>query len=213
MQASLLNTFRIGDWTVEPMHSRIAGLRGTHHVEPRAMDVLVALAQRAGDTVGRDELIAAMWKHTQATDESDAGPAGHIADVVDAFQVVASPVTEIARELDVSTIVQRSVLCSPSELQAFVQLIDVAADAHLFSRSHVRALADVLRVQNEIASTIARDVGMTLKSRGAVCRCPSQTSLPGAYAPDALRTRLSSDLPASLLREDRIPIEVEPDMV
>jgi len=89
----------------------------------------------------------------------------------------------------------------------------VAADAHLFSRSHVRALADVLRVQNEIASTIARDVGMTLKSRGAVCRCPSQTSLPGAYAPDALRTRLSSDLPASLLREDRIPIEVEPDMV
>ena len=70
VQASLLNTFRIGDWTVEPMHSRIAGLRGTHHVEPRAMDVLLALAQRAGDTVGRDELIAAVWKHTQATDES-----------------------------------------------------------------------------------------------------------------------------------------------
>ena len=70
VRASPLQGFRIGDWMVEPMLSRINGPSGSAHLEPRAMDVLVALAQRAGELVSRDDLIAAVWKHPHVTDEA-----------------------------------------------------------------------------------------------------------------------------------------------
>jgi TolB-like protein len=66
----MVRAFRIGDWIVEPMLLRIVGSTGSTHVEPRAMDVLVALAQRAGEIVSRDALILAVWKHPHVTDEA-----------------------------------------------------------------------------------------------------------------------------------------------
>ena len=244
MRASQLQAFRIGDRIVEPMLSRIDGESGSTHVEPRAMDVLVALAQRAGEIVGRDEIIAAVWKHPHVTDEalsrcisilrhalgddqdepryietvrkrgyrlippietlrnarSDAavsiavlpflnlsGDPGdeHLADGITELLItnIASlpglrvtsrtssmhfkgshaRAPDIACELGVSRIIEGSVLHSGSELQVIVQLIDPVADAHLFSRSYTRALGGVLRLQNEIAWTIAEEVGMTLR--------------------------------------------------
>ncbi len=244
MRASLVQGFRIGDWVVEPMLSRIAGPSGSTHVEPRAMDVLVALAQRAGEIVSRDDLILAVWKHPHVTDEAlsrcvsilrhalgdDQGEPRFLETVrkrgyrliplIESTRVtspeasvsigvlpflnlsgdpgdehLAAGVTEllitnlallpglrvtsrtssmhykgshariadIARELDVSRIIEGSVLRSGSELQVIVQLIDPAVDAHLFTRSYTRTLGAILRLQNEIAWTIAGEVGTTLR--------------------------------------------------
>jgi DNA-binding winged helix-turn-helix (wHTH) protein len=66
----LAGGFRIGDHAVEPARGRIVSPAGETHVEPRAMDVLVALARKAGDTVGRDELIESVWKHPYVSDEA-----------------------------------------------------------------------------------------------------------------------------------------------
>ena len=70
MSDRLAGGFRIGDHSVEPSRGRIVSVAGEKHVEPRAMDVLVALARRAGDTVSRDDLIEAVWKHPYVSDEA-----------------------------------------------------------------------------------------------------------------------------------------------
>lgn len=70
--------------------------------------------------------------------------------------------TEIARELDVSRIIEGSVLRSGRQLQVVVQLIDPATDSHLFARNYTRELSDVLRLQNEMAWQIAEEIGATL---------------------------------------------------
>jgi non-specific serine/threonine protein kinase len=62
--------FRIGDRTIQPDRNLIVGTDGEVHVEPRAMAVLIALAGRSGETISRDDLIAAVWKHPHVTDEA-----------------------------------------------------------------------------------------------------------------------------------------------
>src|SRR5512145_1151140 len=70
MNDSLASGFHLGDRAVSPDLGRISSPGGEIHVEPRAMQVLVALARRSGDTVSRDELIEAVWKHPHVTDEA-----------------------------------------------------------------------------------------------------------------------------------------------
>ncbi len=70
MSDSLAEGFRIGEHAVLPSRGRIVSLAGEAKVEPRAMDVLVALARRAGQTVSRDDLIDAVWKHPYVSDEA-----------------------------------------------------------------------------------------------------------------------------------------------
>lgn len=70
MNDPLAGGFRIGDHAVQPRLGRIVSVAGEKHVEPRAMDVLVALARRPGETVSRDDLIDAVWKHPYVSDEA-----------------------------------------------------------------------------------------------------------------------------------------------
>jgi hypothetical protein len=46
--------FRIGECLIEPRQNRIVRGDTDVHVEPRVMNVLVCLAQRAGEVVSRD---------------------------------------------------------------------------------------------------------------------------------------------------------------
>lgn len=60
--------FQLAEVHVDPACLRIAGPRGSRRLEPRVMDVLVALAARAPDPVSRDELIDAVWGAVAVTD-------------------------------------------------------------------------------------------------------------------------------------------------
>lgn len=53
--------FRLGAVTVRPAAREIRGPRGREVLEPRVMEVLVALARARGETVTRDDLIASCW--------------------------------------------------------------------------------------------------------------------------------------------------------
>ena len=61
--------FRIGEWDVEPGLNRLSGAGGNVRLEPKVMEVLVALAKRPGEVVGKEELIAAVWADTFVTDD------------------------------------------------------------------------------------------------------------------------------------------------
>src|ERR1700724_15581 len=65
---------------------------------------------------------------------------------------------QIARELGVDTVVEGSVLRQGNQVRITAQLIDARTDHHLWARSYVRDLNDVLTLQAEVARTIAGQV-------------------------------------------------------
>jgi DNA-binding winged helix-turn-helix (wHTH) protein len=62
--------FRIADRTVFPSRNRVRGPGGEVHIEPKAMDVLCALAGQGGEVMSREALIDAVWAVRFGGDES-----------------------------------------------------------------------------------------------------------------------------------------------
>lgn len=62
--------FRVGDCLVEPRKNRIVRGDAEAHVEPRVMDVLVCLAERAGEVVSRESLNQRVWANVVVTDQA-----------------------------------------------------------------------------------------------------------------------------------------------
>lgn len=60
--------FRLGHWLVEPQHNQI--LFGSHRVrlDPRVMQVLVCLAEHAGEIVAHEQILEAVWEGIFVTD-------------------------------------------------------------------------------------------------------------------------------------------------
>jgi serine/threonine-protein kinase len=70
------------------------------------------------------------------------------------------PAPEIARRLDVDAVVEGSVLRSGEKVRITAQLIDARADKHLWARSFERSWRDVLALQADLASAIAREINV-----------------------------------------------------
>lgn len=68
--------FTVGDWTVEPDSDRITHGETTVELEPRVMDLLVHLAEHAGETVSINDLAATVW-------------AGHVVSDNPVYQAIA----------------------------------------------------------------------------------------------------------------------------
>ena len=62
--------FRIGPWRVDPALDEISRDGTTVKLEPRAMRVLVCLAEHAGDVISVNELLDAVWKDLVVTQYS-----------------------------------------------------------------------------------------------------------------------------------------------
>jgi len=70
MPSDLLHGFRVGPWTVEPLQGAITGPDNeSRHLQPKVMDLLVCLAERANEVVTRDELLNEVWGDHAVSDE------------------------------------------------------------------------------------------------------------------------------------------------
>ena len=69
---------------------------------------------------------------------------------------------EIAKALDVDAVVEGSVARSGDKVRITAQLIDARADKHLWAKSFERNSSDVLALQAELASAIAREINVRL---------------------------------------------------
>jgi TolB-like protein/Tfp pilus assembly protein PilF len=69
---------------------------------------------------------------------------------------------EIAARLNVDAIVEGSVARSGDRVRITAQLIDARADKHLWAKSFERSSGDVLALQAELASSIAREIDVRL---------------------------------------------------
>jgi non-specific serine/threonine protein kinase len=72
------------------------------------------------------------------------------------------PTPEIAELLDVDAVVEGSVLRVDDRVRITVQLIDARADRHLWADSFERSSRDVLALQDELTSAIAREIDVQL---------------------------------------------------
>jgi TolB-like protein/DNA-binding winged helix-turn-helix (wHTH) protein/Tfp pilus assembly protein PilF len=61
--------FQVGRWLIQPKLNSISGNGKTVHIEPKVMQVLVCLAEHAGEVVEKERLIHAVWAYTFVTDD------------------------------------------------------------------------------------------------------------------------------------------------
>src|SRR5215468_3699461 len=62
-------TLRVAGALVEPLLNRVTRNGKVERLEPKIMDVLLALASRPGEVVSKDELLSAVWNGTYVTED------------------------------------------------------------------------------------------------------------------------------------------------
>jgi TolB-like protein/Tfp pilus assembly protein PilF len=97
------------------------------------------------------------------------------------YKGVHKPLREIARELEVDTIVEGTVLRAGRRVRVTAQLIDAAKESHLWADSYERDLRNVLALQSELAQAIAREVRVKLTPQEQAHLAHVQSVEPPAY--------------------------------
>ena len=62
--------FQLGELRIDPQAGDVTGPGGRETLDPKVMGVLVMLAERAGQVVGREELLARLWPGVVVTDDA-----------------------------------------------------------------------------------------------------------------------------------------------
>ena len=65
----MASSFRLGDWQVEPRLNAIKKNSKSHPLEPRAMELLVYLAEHTEEVISKEQLIQDVWEGAFVTDE------------------------------------------------------------------------------------------------------------------------------------------------
>ncbi len=65
--------FRLEDWLVQPSLGRVSNPAGEVQLEPRAMELLVFLAEHAGSVVSRRQILDAVWQTEFVSDATVSG--------------------------------------------------------------------------------------------------------------------------------------------
>ena len=81
------------------------------------------------------------------------------------YKGTSKSVEEIARDLNVGTVLEGSVRKAGNRLRISIQLVDVQKDEPLYSESYDRELEDVLAIQSDIANCVAKALQVTLLPR------------------------------------------------
>ncbi len=89
-----------------------------------------------------------------------------------AFKGTKTDIREIARTLDVRTVLEGSVQRAGSKVRITAQLIDARDGSHLWSQSYDRTLDDIFAIQDEIATAVAAELTRSLM--GAIKSPPSE---------------------------------------
>ncbi len=95
---------------------------------------------------------------------------------------------QIARELKVRWVVEGTVLQSDHRVRISARLIDGTTEEHLWTQTYEKDLRDVLALQSEVASDIAREIRVKLTSPEKVKLAQFRPVNPDAYQ-DYLRGR------------------------
>ena len=101
------------------------------------------------------------------------------------YKGARKPLPQIARELNVDAVIEGSVTRSGGRVRITAQLIDAAADRHLWAQSYDGDVRDMLALQSRVARAIAEEIRVNVQPK-------EQTALKSARAvnPDAYEAYL-----------------------
>lgn len=105
-----------------------------------------------------------------------------------------SPILEIARELNVETVMEGSVRYANDQVRITVQLIDPETGAHLWSEAYQRDLGDIFAIQADIAMNVANALEAEFSPSEQARIEEPRTGSPEAYAYYLQALALSADL-------------------
>lgn len=88
-------------------------------------------------------------------------------------------IRDLGRELNVDAVVEGTVTRSGNRIRITAQLIQVSTDMHLWAEAYERDVSEILAVQNEVATDIARRVSAVVKPLGQAQRVNPEAY--GAY--------------------------------
>jgi len=97
------------------------------------------------------------------------------------YRMSDTPLRQIAGELNVGALITGTVLRSGDRIRITAHLIDGPTERPLWSESYERELRDVLTLQNEIVSAIARQVELELSPREQAGLARARRVNPAAY--------------------------------
>ena len=97
------------------------------------------------------------------------------------YKKTRKPLAEIARELNVESVVEGSVLRSGDHVRISAQLIEAPADRHLWAESFEGDIRDTLALQSSVARTIAGQIRATLDGQEQAALDKSKAVNPEAY--------------------------------
>ena len=76
-------------------------------------------------------------------------------------------IATVAQKLNVATILEGSVRKAGKRVRITVQLVEVATDSHLWSKTYDRELDDIFAVQDDIAQSVVKELRSSLLGEGA----------------------------------------------
>lgn len=97
------------------------------------------------------------------------------------YKQTKKPIREIAQELNVDALIEGSVLRAGDQVRITAQLIDAATDEHIWAESYERETSNILALQREVASAIARQIKVKLTPQEQDRLGGSRTVQPEAY--------------------------------
>jgi TolB-like protein/Tfp pilus assembly protein PilF len=97
------------------------------------------------------------------------------------YKKLGKSLPEIARRLNVSVIVEGTVLRFENRARITVQLIRAQKEEHLWAQSYERELGDILKLQGELARTIATQIHIRLSAHDRLRLSSAPRIDPAAY--------------------------------
>jgi tetratricopeptide (TPR) repeat protein len=97
------------------------------------------------------------------------------------FKDTRAPMSEIGRVLGVDALVAGAIVRSGHRVRITAQLVEAAADRHLWGDSYERDLCDVLALQHDVAVAIASEIRASLAVRQRLSVAPPSVVNPEAY--------------------------------
>ena len=104
------------------------------------------------------------------------------------FKGANRPLPDIARELNVDAVLEGSVRRGGDRVRITVQLVHAASDTHLWAESYERELRDVLSLQSDVATAVAKEIQLKLSPEAEARLAPARPVNPEAFEA-ALRAR------------------------
>ena len=170
--------------TVEPPSSQRIAVLPLTSMSPDASDEYFA----DGMT---EEMISAISKlaHVEVISRTSVMP----------YKKLSKSVRDVAKELDVGTVLEGSVRKAGDQIRVAVQLIDAVRDRHIWAESYDRRLEDIFAIQSDIAKRVADALQTRIRKTGNVAIEPVQNV--EAYTIYLRAMQLSHDNSGPSLRE------------